>query len=440
MAEGMIPGGLLASIGRGLKLGGGVLNPAIHEQQVQERALAQQQAQARKDALMQLIFSAVGEGAIDKDTGRKALEAGGASPELLAALGQSAATRKAQTEYEYQQKQREALRRIAAGLEVDPDAPEDVIIAAYKAQNPSASTSKTEYERLLSAKDAAVTAGDTARAAAIDQRILKLTNIPARQGTQSEAVNLVLPDGMSATGRERPDGTLEMLTDSGYKPVPPGTRLIGMTATGTPSDLGVTRKDQAGLRDQRIATRQALGVIDDITKQVRGKPELLSASGWLTRTADTVLAQAEGLAALTGVNLSASRDPGSYAEEFRKIGGPAAQSAQLQSAIVNLSYAAAAASGQTGRDVTDKDVARFVREIGANTGSPDTFIAVLDALKQRLDRNYRIRAEETEGKTPPSFLGAEEPQMAEPKTQAEFDALPAGTLFRDPDDGKVYRK
>ena len=40
----------------------------------------------------------------------------------------------------------------------------------------------------------------------------------------------------------------------------------------------------------------------------------------------------------------------------------------------------------------------------------------------------------------PSFTGAPILAPKEPQTQSEFDALPSGALYIDPDDGKTYRK
>lgn len=65
--------GLLASIGRGLKLGAGVMNPQIYEEQGRERLLAEQQAQARKDQLFQLVFAGVQNGSIPQDQGKEIL-------------------------------------------------------------------------------------------------------------------------------------------------------------------------------------------------------------------------------------------------------------------------------------------------------------------------------------------------------------------------------
>lgn len=243
-------------------------------------------------------------------------------------------------------------------------------------------------------------------------RMRKL-NESGRQPLRSSAVNLLLPGGSTATGRERPDGSLEMWTESGFARVPPGTQKISTTATGTPAQLGVDRNSLVSVRDTRIAARQAIESANDIQRLVAGRPDLLGVAGRIARLTDDVAAQAVGLANLTGLNVTASRDPSAYAEAFREMGGTAAESAQVQSAIVNMAFAAAAASGQSGRSVSDKDVERFVKEIGASTSSPNTFISVLESFKERVDRNYQIAAEETLGERQESLLGRS-PMAAQP--------------------------
>lgn len=113
--------GILSAIGRGLSLGGGVLNPQIFEQQQQERAQekarAQQLDEQRKNAMFQLIFSAAQEGAIPGDEATKALQM--INPEMFAnlpegVLGPSAATQRAL-------RQRQALEQFAGSL-TDPRA------------------------------------------------------------------------------------------------------------------------------------------------------------------------------------------------------------------------------------------------------------------------------------------------------------------------------
>lgn len=181
----------------------------------------------------------------------------------------------------------------------------------------------------------------------------------------------------------------------------PGATVVS-TSLQASSTEGLSRSDRSKglkeLRDARIATRQAIGTAEDIDQTLEEEGDrVLSAAGGIARATASIAAQVSAVVGIADAELAERLDPSRYSETFQEIGGLAAQSAELQSAIVNLAFAAAASSGQSGRDVSDRDVARFIREIGAGTASADTFRATLRSFARRLDRNLRIRTEETAG-------------------------------------------
>lgn len=165
---------------------------------------------------------------------------------------------------------------------------------------------------------------------------------------------------------------------------------------GTSSTFDIrtrTKKEAEELRAADIATRQSQATIQDIIERVEGNPELISAAGAISRGAETLASQIDGLAKLSGIDIDASRNVSDYTDILNSFEGEAIKSAEIQSAVVNLAFSAAASSGQTGRAVSDRDVERFMREIGASTGSPETFVAVLKSFGERLQRNFDIRRE-----------------------------------------------
>ena len=63
------------------------------------------------------------------------------------------------------------------------------------------------------------------------------------------------------------------------------------------------------------------------------------------------------------------------------------QSVQMQSMLIGLAYQAAKAEGQKGRDVSNADIERFMRQLGATSSDPVTLEAVLTRLsKEAQDR------------------------------------------------------
>jgi hypothetical protein len=74
-------------------------------------------------------------------------------------------------------------------------------------------------------------------------------------------------------------------------------------------------------------------------------------------------------------------------------------------------------------------------------GAPD-FLSFADEYIAQKERGTRVPqpggARETRGRIGGAPAGARQP--ARPRTQAEYDALPRGAVFIDPDDGQTYRK
>jgi hypothetical protein len=80
-------------------------------------------------------------------------------------------------------------------------------------------------------------------------------------------------------------------------------------------------------------------------------------------------------------------DLGTYDSTFEKLG---IKSNVLKSKFLDLAYIVAAARGQTGRALSDRDINRFIEILGTGTGDYKTVIATLTDLQQRLSEEYAI--------------------------------------------------
>ena len=57
---------------------------------------------------------------------------------------------------------------------------------------------------------------------------------------------------------------------------------------------------------------------------------------------------------------------------------------------MDLAYIIAAARGQKGRDLSDKDVNRFIKILGTNKAGYESVVATLTQLRESLAREYSI--------------------------------------------------
>jgi len=174
-----------------------------------------------------------------------------------------------------------------------------------------------------------------------------------------------------------------------------GNPIVTTGDAGSVITKSQSGKQQVDLQEFEIATRQALSTANELKNTVAETPEALGASGELTKTLEGWANQARNFANITGVEVAASLDPNKY--DFEKA-GIGSQNAVLKSNAVKLAFAAASASGQTGKSVSDKDVERFLEQIGAGLQSPKQFSRVIDSFTNGLKKDFRIRYNVINGK------------------------------------------
>lgn len=162
---------------------------------------------------------------------------------------------------------------------------------------------------------------------------------------------------------------------------------------------GVGREELAKLDEAEIGATNAIqGALKLRQAVLEGGAEVLGSPGVLSGLAQGFVSQTLGFAQLVGVNVGIF-ESGASADEaetkadtiFARIDEAGTINAEIRSAIVNLAFAAAAASGQTGRGVSDRDYERFVRELGAGASKPAVFASVLTKFAQRISGNFATR-------------------------------------------------
>lgn len=152
------------------------------------------------------------------------------------------------------------------------------------------------------------------------------------------------------------------------------------------------------------------------------------------------------------------------------FGDLANKSAALKTAVFQLAIADAAANGQEGRGLSDKDLAASIRKVGGDVSSIGQLVSKIDEIERQhydnLRIDYQTKHYDPDTRKSAAFMSLDDlrkrargedvtpaPADSKPNTQkaaggepptpqseAEYNALPSGTTYRDPDDGKLYRK
>jgi len=237
--------------------------------------------------------------------------------------------------------------------------------------------------------------------------------------------------------------------------------ITGQNITGTSEEvLGDTEARQ--LRDAEVATKQFLATTGDALSLLQDSPDINTFAGRFAGLVNDLQQEGKAVARALGKEFDENiLDPTRYSDStesgvgFDELG---IQNRRMQSIITSLAFQAAAASGQTGRSVSDRDVRRFIGEIGASAADPRAFAVVLRDVAERTARNFRLNYESRLGRSFEGDLGLEnlrggsadarDAQASDEKvaettplisTPEEYEALPSGLLYRHPD-GTIRQK
>lgn len=237
------------------------------------------------------------------------------------------------------------------------------------------------------------------------------------------------PEDLAAASAARVTGKTEAEL---AQPIPSNVARILDLPTNTTGkeaqDIGINIPHRTVL--EKIASQEAEvksfnRSAADVVTSIAGHGELLGLTGAGVRFVNEINANVESLAKLTGINIKASKDVAAYEETLDGLRGTAAASAEVRSLVVGLAFAAAAASGQSGRDVSNRDVERFITQIG-DSADPQVFTQVLLNLVTEINRKYSDNVEANLGVKPKR-------DMLERQVQDILDSNPTNDTLTEDD-------
>jgi hypothetical protein len=181
-----------------------------------------------------------------------------------------------------------------------------------------------------------------------------------------------------------------------------GDRMYIQDANGKQTNIGSfqattpTARTQTGelpdaergrLNDAEVNTMNYIEKVQDAVKLLDTEKDANTLVARLAGTVNDLQTEAEAFARKAGIGFNTKiLDPEGYTDTFDALG---IKNAQMKSLVTNLAFQKALASSQAGRDVSNADVERFMREIGATHADPRAFKTVLLDTATRMDRNFR---------------------------------------------------
>ena len=187
----------------------------------------------------------------------------------------------------------------------------------------------------------------------------------------------ILPDGTQQTVLGDGKGSYYDVTDPTKQvSLQQGTQIFRSSQVGAPTDY--SNPEDIKLGQSQVDTAQFVSGVNNVIKALRDNPDANTAAAAAAGTINNLIQEVEAV-----TNLG---NTGERKKLIEKL-GLGQQSVQLQSMLIGLAYQAAKAEGQKGRDVSNADIERFMRQLGATSSDPVTLEAVLTRLsKEAQDR------------------------------------------------------
>jgi hypothetical protein len=172
-----------------------------------------------------------------------------------------------------------------------------------------------------------------------------------------------------------------------YKVIRQGPRsTVNYNVDGLPTSKAGVNTRTLAIEGALQSTANALDAYDRMSSLVDENPEALGWSGRLIANADKGISGVKNLgkaiANAEGREVTASMDVGNY--KWGKLEKVASQSEKMKSLVLQLAYAQAAATGDSSRSLSDRDVQNQIDVIGGQITNPNSFKELMQQNKEIL--------------------------------------------------------
>tara|TARA_R110000796_G_scaffold136566_1_gene252740 strand:+ start:2380 stop:3606 length:1227 start_codon:yes stop_codon:yes gene_type:complete len=192
-----------------------------------------------------------------------------------------------------------------------------------------------------------------------------------------EPLQLILPDGTQQTAFYDDKGSFYDVTDPTKKlKLEEGTQVLRSSQVGGATDY--SNPQEIALRQAHLDTSQFVSSVNNVVKALEDNPDANTAAGQVAGVINNIIQEAE---AVINLNEKGGRKKLIDKLELGRV------SSEMQSMLIGLAYQAAKAEGQKGRDVSNADIERFMRQLGANSSDPE---AIKNNVR-RLSKEAQIR-------------------------------------------------
>lgn len=244
-----------------------------------------------------------------------------------------------------------------------------------------------EINKTFDAAQTALADGEPRRAEILFSRVNELAGVPGKVDPKLDLFQLFRAGSEEPIPvQPAPGGGIQDIAGNKLV-VEPGDRLLESSSItgGIESVLGQT--ERRNLNDAQVATQNFIATAGDALNLIDEEPGANTLTGRAAALFGDLKAEAVTFGNALGLDFEPSQlDPATYTEQFKSLG---VTNPRMQSLITSLAFQAAAAAGSRGQSVSNRDIERFINQVGGNAANPEAFKAVLRDEAARTARNFR---------------------------------------------------
>ena len=148
-------------------------------------------------------------------------------------------------------------------------------------------------------------------------------------------------------------------------------------------------KREVELSEKKIGVEQFHNLVGETIELLEKNPDATTVVAAITKFGVNIAQEARALARNANIDIGkVNLDPDSFTGDFGSLAG--ASRAQKTMGL-QLALALAVSAGQTGRGLSDKDLARFIDQTGMDESDPRLIIQNLKQLDRNNQENHKIR-------------------------------------------------
>jgi hypothetical protein len=243
---------------------------------------------------------------------------------------------------------------------------------------------------------------------------------PEANPVNNSLLQSVGPDGKITPIQYNPRGAGFLTMDNQPFELPEGAVVTRPGSPTGPMKDVIPANREVDRRRQEGAVRSFNDAAGRAIELITQNPDANTFVANLATAGAGLMQEAGAIARFAGIDRE-TFDPAQYTDVFKDLN---IDNAALQSVITSLAFQAAAAKNVSGSGVSNRDVERFIRQVGGNYSDPQSMLAALQETVREVNSSYANDYQSLYGEPFSGDLGIPQFPNSRPTIQA-----PSGNAY-----------